>query len=482
MRLSTTGFREYDARWRYPDEIDLEGIRSVCLALGTQMARRGVGPGIVVGHDYRSYSAAVKDALTEGLQLAGAHVSDIGMCLSPTAYFAQFHLNSPAVAMVTASHNPNGWTGVKMGFEKPCTHGPDDMAALKRIVLSGDWDMRDGGTMTRVDGVADAYLDSLASDLVLSRRLRIVCATGNGTAGAFAPKLLRRLGVEVIERHCTLDHSFPHYNPNPEAMEMIDDMATVVRETGADLAFGFDGDGDRCGVVDENGAVIFADKLGLVLARDMARRHADARFVVDVKSTGLFAIDPVLRRNGASVEYWKTGHSHMKRRIRDTGALAGFEKSGHAFFAPPVGYGYDCGLRVAVELLRVLQHNANKTLYGLLSELPQSWVSPTMSPACADEIKYQVVQRLSARLEKMCMGRRLLAGRRIRDLQMINGVRVTFTDGAWALVRASSNTPNLVVVCESLKGEDDLKALFRDFDNFIREEEQIGAYDQKLQD
>ncbi|MBZ0124277.1 MAG: phosphomannomutase/phosphoglucomutase, partial [Roseovarius sp.] len=333
--IRPTGFREYDARWKYPEEINLPGVTVLGLGLGTQMHRRGIAPEIAVGNDYRDYSLAIKNALMLGLMQAGIRVRDIGPCLSPMAYFAQFHLDVPAVAMVTASHNPNGWTGVKMGFERPLTHGPEEMAELRDIVLGGEGEARPGGGYEFVDGVRDAYLDDLAGDFRLSRPLRVVCATGNGTASHFAPDLLRRIGAEVVGLHDRLDYTFPHYNPNPEAMEMLHDMSRAVREAGADLALGFDGDGDRCGVVDDEGEEIFADKVGVILARDLSRLHPGATFVADVKSTGLFASDPVLRENGARADYWKTGHSHMKRRVKELGALAGFEKSGHYFLAEP---------------------------------------------------------------------------------------------------------------------------------------------------
>src|SRR5690606_33491427 len=217
-----------------------------------------------------------------GLVQAGISVRDIGTALSPMAYFAQMHLGTAAVAMVTASHNPNGWTGVKMGFEPPLTHGPEDMARLRDIVLGGEGRTAAGGSYAPVPGVREAYLADLAGSFRMSRRLRVVCATGNGTAGRFAPDLLERIGVEVIERHTGLDWTFPNYNPNPEAPEMLEDMGREVRRHSADLAFGFDGDGDRCGVVDNEGHEIFADKMGVILARDLAPRHPGATVVADV--------------------------------------------------------------------------------------------------------------------------------------------------------------------------------------------------------
>jgi phosphomannomutase / phosphoglucomutase len=474
--IAPTGFREYDARWRFHEEINLPGVTALGLGLGTQMHERGLEPVIAVGNDYRDYSLAVKNALILGLIQAGVQVRDIGPALSPMAYFAQMHLGTPAVAMVTASHNPNGWTGVKMGFEAPLTHGPDDMARLRVIVLGGEGVPRQGGGWELVEGVREAYMDDLVGGFRMSRPLRVLCATGNGTAGHFAPQILERIGVEVIPRHTRLDYGFPHYNPNPEALEMLEDMAEHVLESGADLGLGFDGDGDRCGVVDNEGHEIFADKMGVILARDLAALHPGATFVADVKSTGLFAADPVLREHGIKADYWKTGHSHMKRRVKELGALAGFEKSGHYFLAPPLGRGYDCGMRVAVEICKLMDRNPGTSLADLNRALPRTWSTPTMSPFCPDTEKYAVLERIADRLRD----RDALAGRPVAEIVTVNGARVILDNGAWGLVRASSNTPNLVVVCESPTSEAEMRAIFADLDAVIREEPSVGAYDQTI--
>ncbi len=478
--IAPTGFREYDARWKYPDEINLPGVTALGLGIGTQMHQRGIRPEIAVGNDYRDYSLSIKNALIVGLMQAGVHVKDIGPALSPMAYFSQFHLDVPAVAMITASHNPNGWTGVKMGFDRPLTHGPDEMSELKGIVLDGKGVARDGGRYERVEGVREAYLDDLAGDFRLTRPLKIVCATGNGTASAFAPQLLERIGAEVVPLHTRLDYTFPHYNPNPEAMEMLHDMAAAVRGSGADMALGFDGDGDRCGVVDDEGEEIFADKVGVIMARDLARLYPGSTFVADVKSTGLFASDPELKKYHAKADYWKTGHSHMKRRVRDLGALAGFEKSGHYFLAEPIGRGYDCGLRVAVELCKLMDRNPEKSMSDLRRALPPTFSSPTMSPYCGDLEKYDVLDRIVKRLQAHHADGGKIAGRAIAEIVTVNGARVILDNGGWGLVRASSNTPNLVVVCESSESEAELRAIFADIDGFIRTEDAVGEYDQRL--
>ena len=478
--ITPTGFREYDARWKYPDEINLPGITALGLGLGTQMQKRGIEPVIAVGNDYRDYSLSIKNALMLGLMQAGIHVKDIGPALSPMAYFSQFHLDVPAVAMVTASHNPNGWTGVKMGFERPLTHGPDEMSELRDIVLEGQSEARDGGKYEFVDGVQDAYLDDLVGDFKMSRPLKVVCATGNGTAAAFAPELFRRLGVEVVESHNTLDYTFPNYNPNPEAMEMLHDMSASVKASNADFALGFDGDGDRCGVVDDEGEEIFADKVGVIMARDLAKLYPNATVVADGKSTGLFASDPELQKHGVTADYWKTGHSHMKRRVKEINALAGFEKSGHYFLAEPIGRGYDCGMRVAVEICKLMDRNPDMKMSDLRKALPKTYSTPTMSPYASDTEKYGILDRVVEKLVAKHEAGEKIAGRAIKEVVTVNGARVILENGGWGLVRASSNTPNLVVVCESPESDAELRAIFKDIDDVIRTEPGVGDYDQTI--
>ncbi|ODA66800.1 Phosphomannomutase/phosphoglucomutase [Methyloligella halotolerans] len=378
--VKRTGFREYDARWLYPQEINLMGIQAVGLGIAALAKQRGVPARFVVGHDYRSYSSAIKAALIEGLLAGGAEVHDIGLALSPMAYFAQFALDVEGVTMVTASHNDNGWTGIKMGIERPLTFAPEDMTALKELVLSGDLPTPGGGKYVFVDDLPERYMADLTDRPKFERKIKAVVSCGNGTAGAFAPQVLEQLGIEVIPLNCELDYTFPAHNPNPEDMDMLHATRDAVLEHKADLGLAFDGDGDRCGVVDNQGREIFADKVGVMLARDISKLHENAHFVVDVKSTGLFKTDPVLIENGARTDYWKTGHSYIKRYSHKTGALVGFEKSGHFFFNPPLGRGYDDGLVSAIAVLDMLDRNPQQTLAELRDALPETWQSPTMSP------------------------------------------------------------------------------------------------------
>jgi phosphomannomutase/phosphoglucomutase len=447
--VKASGFREYDARWLIGGEINALGFRALGLGLGTLLHTRGVKPHIVVGHDFRSYSMDVKNALITGLLASGCTVYDIGLAVTPMAYFAQFDLDVPAVAMVTASHNENGWTGVKMGMERPFTFSPEEMATLKDIVLGGTWEERGGGRLIDAPDVAKRYVADLTQGPKLKRRLKVVAACGNGTAGIFAPEVLTAMGCEVVPLDCNLDYTFPHYNPNPEDLEMLSAASRAVPQHKADLALCFDGDGDRCGVIDNEGNAIFADKVGVLLARHFAATTWDALFIADVKSTGLFETDPVLKALGGRCEYWKTGHSYMKRRTAERGALAGFEKSGHYFFQPPIGRGYDDGLLTALEILRMLDHVPGIRLADLCRDLPRTWGTPTMPAHCADPAKYGVVARLTNHYQAACDSGAEIAGQTVKSLLTINGVRFVLADGSWGLVRASSNKPELVAVCES---------------------------------
>ena len=478
--VKATGFREYDARWLFEKEINLMGVQALGMGIGTLIHQLGVRPEIVTGHDFRAYSSSIKVALISGLMAAGCKVHDIGLALSPMAYFAQFALDVPCVAMVTASHNDNGWTGVKMGVNRPMTFGPDEMGKLKEIVLEAAFDLRGGGAYVFHDKFPDRYIADLTRREKLTRKLKVVCACGNGTAGAFAPRVLEAIGCEVVPLDCELDHTFPKYNPNPEDMEMLHAITHAVKESGADVGLGFDGDGDRCGVVDDTGDEIFADKVGVLLARDMSALHPGATFVVDVKSTGLFVTDPVLIKNGVKADYWKTGHSYMKRRVNESGALAGFEKSGHFFFNAPFGRGYDDGLISALAVCDMLERNPGKKLSDLKNALPKTWQSPTMSPHCADEIKYKIVEQVVRHFENVQAKGEKVAGQNIRDLVTVNGVRVTVEDGTWGLIRASSNKPELVVVVESPAAEARMRDMFKAMDSVLRQHPEVGAYNQTI--
>ena len=474
------GFREYDARWLYPKHINLQGIENLGRGLGTQIINhtKKNNPRIVVGHDYRSYSEEIKSALKKGLISTGCLIDDVGLSLSPMVYFAQFNLNTDAVAMVTASHNENGWTGVKMGIKKGLTHGPEEMKELKEITLNEKF-IKSEGNEKQINNFQKIYKDSLIKNNKISKKIKAIVACGNGTAGIFAPDILRGIGCEVIEVDCNLDYTFPKYNPNPEDLKMLHAISKSVKDNGADIGFGFDGDGDRVGVIDNNGNEIFSDKIGLLIARNLSSKHKGSIFVVDVKSTGLYSKDKVLLKNNCKTIYWKTGHSHIKRKVNTEKALAGFEKSGHFFFNQPLGYGYDDGINSAIQVCHLLDKQ-NKKMSEIIDELPNTFQTPTMSPFCKDSEKYNVVEELVNQIQEIKNSKTKIDDQEIAEVLTVNGVRFSFEDGSWGLIRASSNKPSLVVVTESPTSDDRKKKIFDFIDDLLQKTGKIGEYDQKI--
>ena len=480
MKINPNGFREYDARWVFEKDIDIEGITNLGKGLGTQIIAhtKKDNPRVIVGHDYRSYSEKIKRALIEGLISTGCNVEDVGLSLSPMVYFAQFNLNSDAIAMVTASHNENGWTGVKMGIKKGLTHAPEEMTELKNITLSNKF--KSGrGNIKKISNFKEIYVQELIKKNKINKKIKAVVACGNGTAGVFAPEILRGIGCEVIELDCELDWSFPKYNPNPEDLEMLHAIAKAVKDNNADIGFGFDGDGDRCGVIDNQGNEIFSDKIGLLIARNLSSSHKNSKFIVDVKSTGLFTNDEVLTKNKCKTIYWKTGHSHIKRKVNIEKALAGFEKSGHFFFNQPLGYGYDDGINSAIQICHLLV-NQDKKMSDIIKELPITYQTPTMAPFCEDEEKYRVVDTIVKEVQDLKQKNTKIDGQFITDILTVNGVRFSLEDGSWGLVRASSNKPSLVIVTESTTSDNRKKKIFEFIDALLKKTGKIGEYDQKI--
>ena len=480
IRIDPYGFREYDARWLYEENINKAGIENLGKGLGTQIINhtKKNNPRVIVGHDYRSYSEEIKTALKKGLKATGCNVEDIGLSLSPMVYFAQFKLNSDAVAMVTASHNENGWTGVKMGIKKGLTHAPEEMKELKEITLNEKF-VSGQGNEKQVENFQQIYKQDLIKSNKIDKKIKAVVACGNGTAGIFAPDILRGIGCEVIELDCNLDWTFPKYNPNPEDLEMLHEIAKSVKENNADIGFGFDGDGDRVGVIDDKGNEIFSDKIGLLIARNLSAKHQNSKFVVDVKSTGLYSKDKVLLKNNCDTIYWKTGHSHIKRKVNTEKALAGFEKSGHFFFNQPLGYGYDDGINSAIQVCHLL-NNQSKKMSEIINELPVTYQSPTMAPFCKDGEKYQVVEELVKQVEEIKSNQTKIDEQVITEVLTVNGVRFSFEDGSWGLIRASSNKPSLVIVTESPSSEKRKKKIFDFIDDLLQKTGKIGDYDQKI--
>ncbi|HSR53912.1 MAG TPA: phosphomannomutase/phosphoglucomutase [Acidobacteriota bacterium] len=476
--ITDNGFREYDVRWIVGDEINPNGFFVMGRAYATLLQRDVGSKKSIVGHDFRSYSQELLRSFTLGMVASGAEVIDVGLALTPMVYYAQHHFNAPGGAQVTASHNENGWCGLKLANGLSSTLGPDGIKRLKEIVHSGDFS-EDTGSYEIFDGLDEAYLNDIVGGKKLSNPPKVVVACGNGTPGRFVPDVLEALGCEVVRLDCDADWTFPRFNPNPEDVKFLHEISRVTLKEGAAIGIGIDGDGDRIGVVNEKGEEIYSDKLGLLLARWMSEKHPNRIVVTDVKSTGLFSSDPVLAANGYESILWKTGHSYIKAKVRETGAIAGFEKSGHWFLADPLGRGYDDAARSAALLLRMLDESG-KSLSEMQTGLPKSWNSPTIGAYCPDDEKYDVVAEVTEQYRKDKEQGTVIAGKKIKDLITVNGVRFVLEDDSWGLVRASSNKPSLVLVAESVTSQDQLYAIMKHIQDRLEKGGRIGEYDQEM--
>jgi len=260
---------------------------------------------------------------------------------------------------------------------------------------------------------------------------------------------------------------------------MLHATSKCVKDNNADIGFAFDGDGDRVGVIDNEGKEIFSDKIGLLIARNLSSKHKNSKFIVDVKSTGLYKNDKILLENNCKTIYWKTGHSHIKRKVNKENALAGFEKSGHFFFNQPLGYGYDDGINSALQICHLLD-NQNKKIDEIIKELPKTFQSPTMAPFCKDEEKYKVVKDLVNQINEIKSKNTQIDNQSIKEVLTVNGIRFTFADNSWGLIRASSNRPSLVIVTESPTSNDRKKKIFEFIDGLLKKTGKVGEYDQKI--
>ena len=462
-RIDESGFREYDARWviepldsAAPDvQINYRGFQHLgsCLGRFLQLPENGSHESIVVGHDFRKYAENAKNALVLGLLTSGMKVQDVGLCTTPMVYFAQYAYCVEACAMVTASHNPNGWTGVKMGHGKSRTFGPSRMGAFRDLVyadgLQGN-ESGETGIYVRHEDVLGLYIEDLISEwrprLEELPKARVAIETGNGTAGMVLPKVLSILGFDLVEGNVALDWDFPNFNPNPENMTFLRSVQDLVKRGGADVGLCIDGDGDRVGVVDNLGRIVFSDRAGLLIAKELEEREEYSKFVVDVKSTGLFSQE--LR---SEIVWEKAGHSYIKSAILREGATAGFERSGHFFFTPPFGRGYDDACVACLMLLWIVCQGRAKQQYlsDLLAAIPPSHQSPARQPDLPEARKYAIMSEIREEIEKTVSVTGEFAGVEVSEILTVNGIRVQCVDGSWLLIRASSNTPNLVIVAES---------------------------------
>ena len=443
MKINPTIFREYDIRGRIDkeDELTDAAIDTISRAFAVFLKRRGITEA-VVGQDARPYSTRVKDMTVQALLSSGIDVTEIGVVLAPIFYFSQYFFKKKGGVMITASHNPWGWSGFKHAYDYSTTFVPQDMQELQEIIEKNEFE-KGSGRHEVYYNIADQYKKDLLKRVHFRRQLRVLVDTGNGTAGLFVPQILREAGCEVIEQYTGVSET-RHHEANPSTLKMLDAMAEGMKKQAADIGLGFDDDGDRLGAMDEKGGVIWPDRILLLLARPILAKNPGAKVVFDVKCTEALIED--IKAHGGIPIMWKTGHSYIKAKAKEERAHLAGERSGHMYFLKE-HYEFDDAIFAGLKLLEYLS-NQSKPISALMAELPRYVSSPVWHAPCDDIKKYQVIQALTQELKKEYGDDRVID---------INGARVYMEDG-WGLVRASSNLPALVLVFEA-KTEDGLKKI-----------------------
>ncbi|OGL24893.1 MAG: hypothetical protein A3G97_14435, partial [Candidatus Rokubacteria bacterium RIFCSPLOWO2_12_FULL_69_21] len=423
-------FRAYDVRGLVGTDITPDVFLEVGCAYGTLVRRKG-GRRVAVGQDNRLSSTELKAAFVNGVRAAGVGVVDIGQVPTPMLYFATAHWKLDGGANITGSHNPVEYNGVKMVHAGALPLTEDEIQHLRKLAESGDFERGEGG-LDRLSP-RDDYFDTVSRLVRPARRLKVVVDAGNGVAGLYAPALLRRIGCDVVELYCESDGRFPNHLPDPEDEKNVVDLQAKVVEARADLGVAYDGDADRVGVIDERGERHEADLLLILLARDLLARHPGAKIVFDVKSSQSLVQD--IEQHGGVPVMWKTGHSHLKRKMREDGILLGGEVSGHMFFAENY-YGVDDGILASCKIIEIVARAAEPAS-RLFASVPHLRATPELKAPCPDGEKFRVIEELTRELK-----------RRYETID-IDGARVLFPDGGWGLVRASNTNPYLTLRFEA---------------------------------
>ncbi len=422
-------FREYDIRGIVNEEIQDDDVVLLGKAFGTYMAQQGKKR-VVVGRDCRLTSEHYRDLLVDGMLATGLDVVDIGVCPTPLLYFALRHLDREGGVMITASHNPPEYNGFKIcnGFD---TISGAEIQQFRALMSEGSF-VSGAGQVVAYD-IVTPYSSFVVENIKLSRRLRVGVDAGNATAGPVILPILERLGCEVFPLYCEMDGTFPNHEPDPTVLENLQDLSELVRDKKLDVGVAYDGDGDRLGVVDHSGEPVFGDKLMIIFAREILSRRPGVKFISEVKCSQTLYDD--IRKHGGNPIMWRTGHSLIKAKMKETDAALAGEMSGHVFFKDRY-FGFDDGLYASCRLFEVLA-NTGKTLPELLEGVPATFTTPEIRVPCPDPVKFDVVER----------ARQLFLSRDL-DVIDLDGARVVFEDG-WGLVRASNTQPVLVLRFEA---------------------------------
>jgi phosphomannomutase/phosphoglucomutase len=436
--ISPSIFREYDIRGIVDQDLTPEIVEVLGRAFGTYFRRHGKRA-VALGHDCRLSSPAYAAALAKGLQSTGCDVSDLGTVPTPLLYFAIFYKKYEAGVMITGSHNPPEYNGFKMMCGEETLYG-ETIQEIRRLIEAGDFIRKKAGTKSDYDLVSE-YQDYVLGLIKLRRPLKIVVDAGNGTGGVVAVPIFRKLGCQVVELYCEMDGRFPHHHPDPTLPDAMSDLIRTVKETRADLGIAFDGDADRIGVVDDTGRLIWGDQLMIIFSRDVLAAHPGATIISEVKATKLL-YDEIARLGGRPI-MWKTGHSLIKKKIKEEHALLAGEMSGHIFFADR-WFGFDDAIYAATRLLEIAAKSEQK-VSAMLTGLPAMVSTPEIRVYVSDEVKFRIVDEVKAELS---------AKYPVID---IDGVRAIYPKG-WALVRAS-NTQAVLVLRFEAETKEDLEAI-----------------------
>ena len=444
-KLERTMFRDYDIRGEVNEnELSAKAMGFIGKGFAKMLKEKGINK-CVVGMDARPYNAELGAALMKGFTSSGINVVNLGMVTTPMAFFAQWHFDIKGLAMITASHNPNGWSGLKLGFDKSSTLLTADVKKLYSVIEEEDF--VEGQGKIEKKSIEQAYIDEIKSKTNLGKKLKVVINCRNGIAGDIAPRLIRAIGCEVVELYCNVDDSYPHGVANPSLDSMLEELGEKVVEEKADLGLAFDADGDRLGAVDEKGQVIYADRLVILLARGLLEKAPKSKIIYEVKCTQSLPDD--IKAHGGIPIMCRTGHSFIKQKLHETGAALAGERSGHIFFAHN-WYSFDDAGFAAAKFLEYISMQ-EKTLSEIMETTPKYYSSKVYHAPCADEVKHDVVKRVVEHLKKL-----------FPNVIDIDGARVVFEDG-WGLVRTSSNLPVLVLVFEGKTKErlEEIEQTFR---------------------
>ncbi len=440
-------FREYDIRGIVEKDLTPDVVRLLGQAYGSYMLEKGLKD-VIIGRDCRLSSDGFRDILVESILSTGCDVTDIGVCPTPVFYFSLFHLNKEGGMMITASHNPPDFNGFKVCVGTQTIFG-EELQKLRHRLEMGDF-AQGHGTHTTYE-ITPLYLQHIQDNVSIPRPIKVALDGGNGTAGPIAATLLKNLGCQVLELYCEMDGRFPNHHPDPTVPDFLTDLIDTVTGEKAEIGLAYDGDGDRLGVVDNHGEIIWGDRLLILFAREVLKSHPGATIISEVKASQTLYDDVV--RHGGKALMWKTGHSLIKRKMKETGALLAGEMSGHLFFADRY-FGYDDAIYASCRLLEILATHQKGAL-ELIGDVPKTESTPEIRISCADEKKFRIVEKVRNHFSK---------DHKVID---IDGARILFPDG-WGLVRASNTGPILVLRFEA-KDRNSLETIKKEVETTVKQ-------------